>query len=126
MEKIWTWDNQLQKNIHKSDFTASQTKIIQHNGKEIGFLVLKETFDEIYIENLLIEIDYQNLGIGKAVMENIIEQANSEQKFIQLQVFKINNKARNFYVKLGFEKISETEHHIGMKKNWLQQRTEAK
>lgn len=120
VEKIWTWDNQLQKKIHETNFIASDTKIIELKGKDVGYLVLKETLDEIYIENLLIETENQNLGIGKFVMETIIERANHEQKCIRLQVFKINIKAQKFYKKLGFEKISETENHFAMKKNWLQ------
>ena len=122
MEKIWSWNDQFQKKIHKTNFTASDTKIIEQNGKEVGYIVLKETIDEIYIENLLIENEFQNLGIGKAIMEKIIERANSEEKLIRLQVFKINIKAQKFYQNLGFEKNSETENHIGMKKNWLQHR----
>ena len=122
MEKIWSWNDQFQKKIHKTNFTASDTKIIEQNGKEVGYIVLKETIDEIYIENLLIENEFQNLGIGKAIMEKIIERANSEEKLIRLQVFKINIKAQKFYQNLGFEKNSVTENHIGMKKNWLQHR----
>ena len=122
MEKIWSWNDQFQKKIHKTNFTASDTKIIEQNGKEVGYIVLKETIDEIYIENLLIENEFQNLGIGKAIMEKIIERANSEEKLIRLQVFKINIKAQKFYQNLGFEKNSDTENHIGMKKNWLQHR----
>ena len=126
VEKIWSWDEQFQKKTHETNFTASDTKIIERNRKEVGYLVLKETLDEIFIENLLIEKEFQNLGIGKAVMEKIIERANSEKKLIRLQVFKINIKAQKFYENLGFEKNSETENHIGMKKNWLQQRIELK
>ncbi|MDO6518984.1 GNAT family N-acetyltransferase [Zobellia uliginosa] len=122
VEKIWTWNDQFQKKIHETDFTVSDTKIIELNGKEVGYLVLKETLDEIYLENLLIENEFQNSGIGKAVMEKIIERANSEKKLIRLQVFKINIKAQKFYESLGFEKYSEMENHIGMKKNWLQHR----
>ena len=112
VEKIWSWDEQFQKKTHETNFTASDTKIIERNRKEV--------------ENLLIEKEFQNLGIGKAVMEKIIERANSEKKLIRLQVFKINIKAQKFYENLGFEKNSDTENHIGMKKNWLQQRIELK
>lgn len=54
------------------------------------------------------------MGIGKAVMHNIIAQADSQKKRILLQVFKINVKAQKFYRQLGFIKNFETENHIGM------------
>ena len=56
------------------------------------------------------------MGIGKILMRQIIERANSVNKPIRLQVFKVNLKAQRFYKRLGFEKISEMENHIEMKK----------
>ncbi|MBK0382169.1 GNAT family N-acetyltransferase [Pedobacter sp. SD-b] len=119
VERIWTWNKKTQRKIHETNFMASKTKIIIHDLREVGYLVLKETFDEIYIENLLIDNEFQNLGIGKTIMKEIIERATSEKKLIYLQVFKINIKAIKFYRNLGFEKTSEMENHVGMKKKWL-------
>ncbi|MDD3722394.1 MAG: GNAT family N-acetyltransferase [Lutibacter sp.] len=120
VEKIWGWDESYQRKIHEQNFIASDTKLIEYNKQKIGCIVIKETDSEIYIENLLIEKKFQNLGIGKEVMERIIERANSEKKLIRLQVLKINIKAQRFYRNLGFEKTSDVkENHIGMKKNWL-------
>jgi len=80
VEKIWSWNEQFQKKAHEANFIISDTKIIEQNGKEIGYLVMKDKPEEIYIENLLLEKEFQNLGIGKVVMEKIIERANSEKK----------------------------------------------
>tara|TARA_R110000868_G_scaffold91812_2_gene254400 strand:- start:14806 stop:15180 length:375 start_codon:yes stop_codon:yes gene_type:complete len=122
VEKIWSWNEPYQKEIHKAKFIASDIKIIEHKKQAVGYLILKDTDNEIYIENLLIEKEFQNLGIGKEVMQKIIERANSEKKLIRLQVFKINIKAQRFYKNFGFKKTSEKENHIGMKKNWIQHR----
>ena len=119
VEEIWGWDEVFQKKTHDANFKVSNTKIIENYGQAVGYLVLKNTVDDIFIENILIENKYQNLGIGKAVMLHIIEIANCERKVIRLQVFKINIKAQNFYKQHGFEIISETEHHIKMRKNAL-------
>lgn len=116
VEKIWGWNDSFQREIHKQKFIAHDIKLIEHNEKKIGFIVIKETDLEIYIENLLIEQNFQNLGIGKLVMEPIIKRAKTKKKQIRLQVFKINSKAQRFYVNLGFEKISDLENHIEMKK----------
>lgn len=120
VEKIWSWNEFFQKKTHETNFVASNTKIIGRDQKEVGYLVLKETQSEIFIENLLIEREFQNLGIGKEIMEEIIERANSEKKLIRLQVFKINVRAQKFYKSLGFKEISEMENHIEMKKSWLE------
>jgi len=116
VEKIWGWNEAYQREIHKADYIASDIKIIEHKQQEIGYLAIKENDNEIYLENLLIEKDFQNSGIGKEVMENIIDRANSGKKLIRLQVFKINFRAQRFYKNFGFIETSETENHIEMKK----------
>lgn len=120
IEKIWAWNDVHQHEMHEVNFIPSNTKIIEYDKQEIGYLVLKETKCVIHIENLLIITEFQNLKIGQKIMERIIEKANLEDKSIQLQVFKINYKAQRFYKNLGFEKTFENENHIGMKKNWFQ------
>lgn len=119
IERIWDWSELRQREIHRANFFASKTKIIEHKKQEIGYIVLKETKTEISIENLLIVPRFQNLGIGKEVMKQIIKKANAEKKTVQLQVFKINTKAQRFYENLGFKKTYENKNHIGMKKDWF-------
>jgi len=116
VEKIWGWSESYQREIHKQNFIVSDTNLIEYNKQKVGFIVMTETDNEIYIENLLIEKEFQNLGIGKEVMNRIIERANSEKKTIRLKVFSINIKAQKFYINLGFEITSQMENHIGMKK----------
>ena len=38
------------------------------------------------------------------------------EKPLQLQVFKINDRARALYERFGFETIGQTEHHIQMER----------
>lgn len=116
VEKIWTWDELYQQESHKFNFNPFDTQLIIYNEKEVGYLILKEIYKEIYIENLLIVDEFQNLGIGKKTMATIIERANLKKKLIRLQVFKINIKAQKFYGNLGFVKISIKGNHILMEK----------
>lgn len=119
VNKIWGWSESYQREIHKDNFTALDTQIIKYKEQEIGYIAITETDKEIYIENLLIVEEFQNLGIGKEIMEKVIEKASSEKKLIRLQVFKINSNAQRFYQKLGFENALEKEYHIEMSKSWL-------
>jgi ribosomal protein S18 acetylase RimI-like enzyme len=119
VDKIWGWNESYQREIHKDNFAAFDTQIIKYKEQEIGYIAIKETGKEIYIENLLIVEEFQNLGIGKEIMEKVIEKASSEKKLMRLQVFKINSNAQRFYQKLGFEDALEKEYHIEMRKSWL-------
>lgn len=115
-EKLWDWDEVHQQKLHKKKFKVSKTRIVEFQEKIVGYLVLSESNTEIYIESLMIDFSFQNIGIGKEVMKNIIQKSTSEKKHIRLQVFKINTVAQRFYQNLGFEKTSESEFNFEMKR----------
>lgn len=114
IQKLWGWDDSHQQKIHKKNFRASKTTLIEYQKKIIGYLVISENDTELYIENLLIDGSFQNLGIGNVVMKRVIQKSASEKKSIRLQVFKINTKAQKFYQNLGIEKTSENEFNFQM------------
>ena len=116
IEKLWIWDEMHQRKIHKKKFKPSKTSMIEFEQNRVGYLVISEFDTEIYIENLLIENAFQNLGIGNEVMKSIIQKYSLEKNSIRLQVFKINTKAQKFYLNLGFEKTSENEFNFEMKR----------
>jgi ribosomal protein S18 acetylase RimI-like enzyme len=64
---------------------------------------------------VLIEQAFQGQGIGRKVIEDIIEKARKENKKIELQVFKINTRAKKLYQELGFTVTGETELHYQMR-----------
>ena len=116
LEKLWDWDEVHQRKIHKRKFKPSKTSLIKFHEQIVGFMVVSEKDQEVYIENLLIDQSFQNLGIGTEVMQRLIRKSNSEKKAIRLQVFKINTKAQKFYQNLEFEKTSENEFNFEMKR----------
>ena len=79
-----------------------------YNGKEIE----DNTFE---IGNICIKQEYQNKGIGTAILKEIIFE--NKGKNIKLQVFKINKRAIKLYEKMGFERTYENNtHYIMIKK----------
>lgn len=122
VEKIWGWDEKIQKKMHKENFDPKKTEIIQLENNEIGYWTIRTSDSEIYLENLILGKEFQNIGFGGTkIMDSIIKTSEKEKKPIGLRVLKANKKAKKFYENLGFEKISESENHYEMKKNWLQQ-----
>ena len=76
-----------------------------YNGKEIE----NNTFE---IGNICIKPEYQNKGIGTAVLKEIMFE--NKGKSIRLQAFKINEKAIRLYERIGFKKVDETKTHYVM------------
>lgn len=61
------------------------------------------------IGNICIKPEYQNKGIGTAILKEIIFE--NKEKNIILQAFKINERAIKLYEKIGFEKTDENNTH---------------
>ena len=64
------------------------------------------------IGNICIKPEYQNKGIGTAILKEIMFE--NKGKNIKLQAFKINEKAIKLYERIGFKKIDESKTHYIM------------
>lgn len=118
VEQIWGWNEAYQRKIHQDTFNSTNTKLIVVDKKKVGYLVTKENAEEIYLENLLISQEFQNLGIGNKVVKSVIQEAELRDLDIRLQVFKININAQRFYTRLGFVKTGDKENHIEMERKF--------
>jgi ribosomal protein S18 acetylase RimI-like enzyme len=101
---------------YKNKFDPQKIAVIVFYAVDIGRLRVVKTSDEIYIGGIQILPEYQGLGIGTKIFENITKEAKIENKTIKLEVHKVNTKAIKFYKKLGFVVTSETEKQFIMKK----------
>lgn len=79
--------------------------------KIVGCLLLTSKDDGILIDELYIEEDYRNHGIGSEIIKNILNNNN----IVYLWVYKLNKKAISLYQRLGFSSVLETETRIFMK-----------
>ena len=77
-----------------------------YNGKEIE----NNTFE---IGNICIKPEYQNKGIGTAILKEIIFE--NKDKNIKLQVFKINKRAIKLYEKMDLKKQMKIKHILHIK-----------
>ena len=81
------------------------------NNKIVGCLLYYPKDDGILLDEIYIEEEYRNLGIGSNIISNIL----SNNSIVYLYVYKDNTKAVNLYKRLGFNIIEETEYRYYMK-----------
>ena len=64
----------------------------------------------------IIEItpDHQNKGNGSKLIRDLIKKSFQENKQVELQVLKVNQRAFKLYKSLGFILADETETHYRM------------
>jgi len=89
-------------------------KIILLNNQKIGLLKVAKNKTEIEIHQIQIAPNYQNKGIGKQIIQSILQEASAKKIPVKLSVLKVN-KAQTLYKNLGFAIYDENEYSYFMK-----------
>lgn len=116
VERLWSWDEDWQKQRLLEDFDPALTQIVQFQGQDVGVLILHSRPQEWFIARIEVLPEFQNRGIGAALINRVYEMASAQHKPVALQVFKINPASR-LYQRLGFQITGETEYHYQMRKD---------
>ncbi len=114
VKQIWGWDERFQRNLHQKRFDPDKYRIIQDKGKDIGCISVETHPDKLFLSIIEILPDYQNKGIGRSLIRNLIQKGIQEEKNVELTVLKVNQKAIKLYQSLGFTLIGETQTHYQM------------
>jgi ribosomal protein S18 acetylase RimI-like enzyme len=81
--------------------------------QRVGAFAIEHHGSHIQIEQMYILAQFQNQGIGTAIVRGTIEQGQSRGKPIRLRVLACN-PAKNLYKRLGFKVIESTKERISM------------
>ena len=88
---------------------------IVFDDKIIGSILLKDIQEGKLIDEIYIEKEFRNNGIGTDIIMKVVKKSNN--KNIYLWVYKENIKAVSLYKRLGFKIIDETEFRYYMEYN---------
>lgn len=80
------------------------------SNKIIGCVILTNIKDGKLLDEIYIEEEYRNKGIGTDIIKQIIKDNNK----VYLWVYKLNTKAISLYKRLGFKEIDNTETRLYM------------
>lgn len=86
---------------------------IMVDNKIIGCILLTNKDDGKLLDEIYLEKEYRNKGIGTEIIRDIL----GNNDIVYLWVYKENEKAISLYKKLGFNVIDETESRYYMKYN---------
>lgn len=111
-EEIDKINNYVNNNVPK--LINNYSNIVVDN-KVVGCLLLTNKDDGILLDEIYLEEEYRNKGIGTSIIKDII----ANNSIVYLWVYKENIKAISLYNKLGFKVIEETESRNYMKYNKL-------
>jgi GNAT superfamily N-acetyltransferase len=94
--------------------------LARHNGQYIGFALvihrtagithpfLRRDFEMLYVDQMSIEPAYQNRGIGKQMLQFIVDLAKKKNiSRVQLDVWNDNAQALKSYTDFGFQPVRQ-------------------
>jgi len=115
VEETWgTWDETWQQDDFRRAFHPYEMSIIQVEGKDIGVLQVQNRTEEIFLTQIEILPEFQNLGIGTRIIQCLLADASERQKPLALQVLRVNTRARMLYQRMGFGVTGENDTHYIM------------
>ena len=111
LEAIGRFDRDRSTERFRASFNPDNTKKIMNEGVFVGFVAVTEKEDHIYLDHLYVEPSSQSLGIGSAVMKNLIKMSQEKKLPIRLGALRASNSNR-FYKRHGFLVTNEDEFDI--------------
>ena len=112
-EEITRINNYVKNNVPK--ILDNYSNIVVDN-KVVGCLLVMNKDDGILLDEIYIEEEYRNKGIGKDIIRNVLKESD----IVYLWVYKENERAISLYKDLGFIIIDETEERFYMKySKWI-------
>jgi len=108
-----TWDEDIQRARFDAAFELAENQIISLAGHDAGYVTAKYEPGETQLYNIMIAPEFQNRGLGTAVLRDFLARAQARRVPVRLQVMKVN-PARRLYERLGFTVTEETPTHFRM------------
>ena len=110
------WDEGRQDTFFDTGWTSAQHEILLCDGAPCGYVSVDEFPGYTHVRELVIHPEYQRRGIGTAFLRQVVQQAQARHVPVRLGVLR-ENRAVEFYRKLGFKEFDRTDTHILMERN---------
>ncbi|MCD8203805.1 MAG: ribosomal protein S18-alanine N-acetyltransferase [Coprobacillus sp.] len=89
-----------------NDNEYAMNYVAKVDGHVVGFALCYFTFDSATIAQIATHPNYQKMGVGTALMNDIFDDCYAKKiQTITLEVRENNKKAFDFYIKNGFKEV---------------------
>lgn len=116
INKIWGWDEAWQQTDFDTHFVPSTIQVAVVDNRIVAYIQTELCDGTPHVRMICVASEYQNNGIGSALLKAFIHNCSAKQQDVTLGVFKINTDAHRFYERLGFKIIEEASNHYLMKR----------
>jgi ribosomal protein S18 acetylase RimI-like enzyme len=95
-----------QHTYYQEHYSGSSFNIILLNRQPIGRLYVARWETEMRIIDIALLPEHRNQGIGRAILQDLLDEANAKGQMVSIHVEK-NNPAMRLYTRLGFCKTDD-------------------
>ena len=107
VEAVWgAWDENSSRAHYESTLKNGEFQAICEAGSRVGAISLLNHTSHLQIEQLYVEPQHQNRGVGTAVVHRVLADAAVDSKPVRLRVL-VSNPAKQLYERMGFV-VTET------------------
>jgi GNAT superfamily N-acetyltransferase len=116
VERVYgPWNDEVERAKFFESTQPGSHQIVERAGDPIGCLKIRRMPEEFRLDRVFLLPAFQNLGIGKRLIDQVVSEAKAAGLPVRLRVFRIN-PARYLYERLGFVVTVVTKTHIHMEK----------
>jgi ribosomal protein S18 acetylase RimI-like enzyme len=105
--------HRAQHHHYRAHYAAAEWLVVERDGEPIGRLYLGQWDDRHHIIDISLIPAARGLGIGGAMLADIIAGAQAQGKGVSIHV-EVNNPARRLYGRLGFEVVEDKGIYLRM------------
>jgi len=102
------WEEDIQRVRFNATFIPEEVHIASLEGRDAGFIAARQDPDALQLFNLMVAPEFQNRGLGTAILRHLQAHAQERRLPIRLQVMKVN-PAQQLYERMGFRVIPAEE-----------------
>lgn len=93
----------------RGELDGSSTSVVEVDGVRAGRLRVVRRRDLVEIAGLQLLPEHQSQGVGRTVVDRLVERARADGLPVELGVEKDNPRAREFWERCGFAYVGEDE-----------------
>ncbi|BBB63861.1 GNAT family acetyltransferase [Undibacterium sp. KW1] len=101
LERIGRFDAKRARQRLLQNFSTEYTRLIKLDGMLAGFLVLRPQDKDLLLDHFYLHPDFQQRGLGSAVIELVLAEADELGKIIHVGVLR-DSDANRFYLRHSF------------------------
>ncbi len=108
LERVFRYEPERARRLFRAAFDEPGMRLILVGGERAGCVAFRPGDETIQLDSFYLARRFQNHGLGAAILEKLLAEADALGKPIRLGVL-TGSKADRFYLRHGFVKLKEDE-----------------